>query len=261
MPAKVIPVTGLNLGPVGTVSQSDFPLRTPRQVKATDTKNIAFGELAVLNSDNSYSSLAQFIANVIANGGATVIGTGSNRTPIGIAAANTRTNPTFPMAGNQGTVTPAGAYVPGTIADVLTQGTINVQVNNGTPSADGVVYARVAANASIPAGVVGGIEAQADASVNTTMGTTSGSNSITVASGTGVVAGQIITGAGIPANTCVTNVAGTTVTMSQNATATAASGVAVNFASTVALDDFRFKTGVLGGDGTAQLTIKKRIMP
>lgn len=183
MPATFIPVTGLNLGPVGAVSQSDFPLRTPRPVKSTDTKNIAFGETAVLNSDNTYSSVAQFIA-----GG----GTFSATTPMGIAAENVRTNGSFPMSGSDGDMMPGGYYAPGNIADVLTQGTINVQVNNGTPSANGTVYVRILANAAIPAGVVGGIEAVAD-----------GSN-------------------------------------------------------TVARSDLKFKTGVLGSDGTAQVTIVQR---
>ena len=185
MPAKVIPVTGLNLGPVGSVSQSDFPLRTPRQVKSTDTKSVAFGEPVVLNSDNTYSSVAQFIA-----GGGTLLAA----TPLGIAVANTRTNPTFPMAGSLGVVTPGGSYAPGVVADVLTQGTVNVQVNNGTPTAGGTVYVRVLLNGAIPAGVVGGIEAVAD-----------GSN-------------------------------------------------------TVAVNCMKFKTGVLGSDGTAQVTIPTRVM-
>ncbi len=186
MPATVIPVTGLNLGPVGSVSQSDFPLRTPRQVRPADTKNIAFGEPVVLNDDNTYSSVAQFIA-----GGGTLAAT----TPLGLAAANTRTNPSFSMAGNSGVMTPAGFYAPGNIADVMSKGTMNVQVNNGTPKAGGTVYIRVAANGAIPAGVVGGIEAVAD-----------GANSI-------------------------------------------------------AVNCMKFKTGVMGADGTAQVTILTRVLP
>jgi hypothetical protein len=186
MPASVIPVTGLNLGPVGSISQSDFPLRTPRQVRPTDTLNLAFGETAVLNSDNTYSSVAEFIL---------LSGTLAADTPLGLAAANTRTNGTFPLAGTQGAATPAGYYAPGNIADVMTQGTMNVQVNHGTPTAGGTVYVRVALNGAIPAGVVGGIEAAAD-----------GGN-------------------------------------------------------TVAVDCMKFKTGILGADGTAQVTIPQRVMP
>lgn len=186
MPATVIPVTGLNLGPVGAVSQSDFPLRTPRQVKSTDTKNIAFGETAVLNSDNTYSSVAQFVANS---------GSVTSSTPIGIAAANTRTNATFPMAGSAGVTTPGGSYAPGNVADVLTQGTINVACNHGTPTAGGTVYIRVALNGSIPAGVIGGLEAVADST------------------------------------------------------------------NTVALTNLKWKTGFLGSDTTAQVTILTRQLP
>jgi len=250
MPAKVIPVTGLNLGPVGSVSQSDFPLRTPRQVKSTDTKSVAFGEPVVLNSDNTYSSVAQTLANAA--------GSISAASALGIAVANTRTNPTFPMAGSLGVVTPGGSYAPATIADVLTQGTVNIQVNNGTPTAGGAVFIRLVANASIPAGIVGMLEAVAD-TVATTGTASSGSTALTVASGTGIAVGQLVTGAGIAAGTYVAAVSGTSVTLSANTTA-ALSSTAVTFANTVVVNCMKFKTGVLGSDGTAQVTIPTRVM-
>jgi len=156
MPATFIPVTGLNLGPVGAISQQDFSLRTPRQVRPADTLNLKFGEAAVLNLDNTYSSVAQFIL-----GGGTFTAT----IPMGIAVANTRTNGTFPLAGGQNT--PGGFYAPGNEADVATVGTVNVQINNGTPPGAGSpVYVRKVLNGAIPAGVVGGFEAVAD-STNT----------------------------------------------------------------------------------------------
>jgi hypothetical protein len=46
--------------------------------------------------------------------------------------------------------------------DGLVQGTINVSCNNGTPTAGGNVYIRVALNGAIPAGVIGDLEAVAD---------------------------------------------------------------------------------------------------
>jgi uncharacterized phage protein gp47/JayE len=64
----------------------------------------------------------------------------------------------------------------------------------------------------------------------TTASTTSGSNQIIVASATGIANGQVIAGNGIPSGTKVTGVSDTTITLSQNATATA-SGVAVQFFS------------------------------
>lgn len=58
--------------------------------------------------------------------------------------------------------------------------------------------------------------------------TTSGSNQVTAASTTAglIINGTYITGAGIPAGTCITNIVGTTLTLSANATASA-SGVAL----------------------------------
>jgi len=258
MPATVIPVTGLNLGPVGSVSQSDFPLRTPRQVNPSDVYSIAFGEPLVLNANNTYSSVKQYVLGgdfVVSQTGtiagnalstltlvsATGVATGqvvsgpgitlgttitlsgnvatlstpasgaetgqvfSFYTPgatlvsgshIGIAAANTRTNPTFSMIGSQGAITPGGAYVPGSVCDALVQGTINVQVNNGTPTADGSVYIRVAANALLPNTVIGGIEAVVDPNTSS---------------------------------------------------------------NTILITNLRFKTGVIGSDGTAQVTVHRAI--
>lgn len=58
------------------------------------------------------------------------------------------------------------------------------------------------------------------AAVASTTGTaSSGSTALTVASGTGIVVGQVVVGAGIPWLTTVTVVAGTAVTLSQNTTA------------------------------------------
>ncbi len=71
-------------------------------------------------------------------------------------------------------------------------------------------------------------------------GTTSGSTALTLTSSAGVVAGALIVGPNIPAGTTVASISGTTVTMSQAATATAsaqtvsfytASGNALNYLS------------------------------
>jgi hypothetical protein len=187
MPATVIPVTGLNLGFVGQVSQQDFSIRTARQVNPTDTKSIAFGEATVLNANNTYSSVAQFIT-----GG----GTFTASIAIGIAVADTKTNVSFPAAGSNGAAMPGGVYAPGNEADVATIGTVNVVINNGTPPGAGSpVYVRKLANGSIPAGVVGGFEAVADTT------------------------------------------------------------------NTVAYPNLVFKTGIVGADGTAQVTMLVRQMP
>jgi hypothetical protein len=155
MPATVIPVKGLYLGFVGNISNEGYSLRTARQVKSTDTNSIAFGETLVLNSDNTYSSVKQFIAT---SGAAAFTAT----VPIGIAASNVNINPTYNVQGTNNVLTPSGSYLPASICDALVQGTINVYCANGTPTAGGAVYVRKILNGAIPNGVVGGLEAVAD---------------------------------------------------------------------------------------------------
>jgi hypothetical protein len=58
--------------------------------------------------------------------------------------------------------------------------------------------------------------------------TTTGSNTIIVSSNAGISVGQLVTGDGIPLDTLVTAISGTTITLSEDATATAA-GVSVSF--------------------------------
>lgn len=153
MPATVIPVKGLYLGFVGSISNEGYSLRTARQVNPSDTNPVAFGETFVLNTNNTYSSVKTFVA-----GGGTV----TAATPMGIAASNVNINPTYNVAGSEDVLTPGGSYLPGQIMDGLVQGTINVSCNNGTPTAGGTVYIRVALNGAIPNGVIGGLEAVAD---------------------------------------------------------------------------------------------------
>jgi hypothetical protein len=66
--------------------------------------------------------------------------------------------------------------------------------------------------------------------VATTGTASSGSTSLTVASGTGIVEGQNVAGAGIAPGTTVQAISGTTVTLSQNTTA-ALSGTPVTFST------------------------------
>lgn len=156
MPASVIPVTGLLNGPVGAVSQTDFPLTTPRPMKATATIAANFGDLLVLDPTNTYLTLAEFIKNG---------GTLTANTPLGVAQQNVKTNTVYPTQGTAfASITQSGNYPPSSIADALTRGTINVFVNNnnGSQFAGQGVFVRVKANAAIPAGIVGGIEAVAD---------------------------------------------------------------------------------------------------
>ena len=55
-----------------------------------------------------------------------------------------------------------GSYAQSEAVPVFMRGAINVKCNVGTPKLGGTVYVRIAANESIPTGVVGGFEAAAD---------------------------------------------------------------------------------------------------
>lgn len=70
---------------------------------------------------------------------------------------------------------------------------------------------------------------------STTATLTSGTDTITVANATGVVNGQYVVGSGVPLGTTVAGVAGTTVTLSANVTASGA-GVAVSFYALASTD-------------------------
>lgn len=255
MPGAVIPVTGLLNGPVGAISQTDFPLISPRKVNSSDTLNVNYGDPVVLNANNTNSSVAQFIANA---GSLTAL------TPLGIAKETVQTNVYYPLGG--GTNMPGGIYPPGTDGNFLTRGTINVAINNGTPAGAGSpVYIRTALNAAVPLGLVGGFEAVVDPNPVATTGTaTISTTALTVASGTGIKVGQTVTGVGVAPNTTVVAVAGTAVTLSLAVTA-ALSATAVSFGATVVYPNIVFKTGVLStdpitGQVTAQVTILERLM-
>lgn len=173
MPGSVIPVTGLILGPVGSISQTDFPLISPRLLNIADTLNLSYGDPFVLNLNNTYSSVAQFILN----GGVL-----TPSTPLGLAKDDVRTNPYYPIGG--GTTMPAGVYVPGIEVSGLVHGTMNCAVPVGTPAGAGSpVFIRTILNGAIPLGLVGSLEAAPDGTLaaaalagntgNTTLGTLS----------------------------------------------------------------------------------------
>ena len=63
-------------------------------------------------------------------------------------------------------LTGTAGYEAGEPVPVMKRGRVNVKCNVGTAALNGDVYIRIAANASIPNGVVGGFEASAD-STNT----------------------------------------------------------------------------------------------
>jgi hypothetical protein len=150
MPASIIPVTGLIQGPIGTISQSDYPMTTNRLLKPTDTLAANFGDALVLNSDNTYSSVKQFITV----DSSSVVGT----TGIAFAQANVKTNAYYPT-NNSGQQNTSGAYLPGQPCDALVRGTMTVEVPYGTPAGAGApVWIRTALNGSYPNSKIGSIE-------------------------------------------------------------------------------------------------------
>jgi hypothetical protein len=104
----------------------------------------------------------------------------------------------------------------------------------GTPQAGDIVVLVVAeqgSTISLPPSYGWTQYAQEVSSVPFTVtgcSTTNGSNQLIVSSGTGIVAADTISGPGIPTSTTVSSIVGTTVTMSNNATATA-SGLTITF--------------------------------
>lgn len=252
MPATVIPVKGLMLGFVGNISNEGYSLRTPREVNPTDTLFVNFGETFVLNTNNTYSSVKQYLLT----GAGSILGTSA----VGIAASNVNINPTYNTVGTNDVLTPGGHYAPAAMMDGLVQGTINVSCNAGTPLAGGPVWMRLAVNGAVPNGVVGGLEAVADPNPVTaaTLTTTATSANATVSSGTGLSAGMAITGnANVPAGTFIKSIAGTAVVLSNPASASG-SAAAATFSNSILMPNFLWKTGYLETDLTAQVTILAR---
>lgn len=105
----------------------------------------------------------------------------------------------------------------------------SIEASVARPITSGVVES-IDATGPTPSKILGDLaQTSVDAApVSTTGSTTISSTSVTVTSATGIVAGQSVSGAGIPAGTDVASISGTTVTLTQPATATA-SNVALTF--------------------------------
>jgi hypothetical protein len=176
---------------------------------------------------------------------------------MGIATSNVNINPAYNSAGSNDVLTAGGVFLPGATMDGLVQGTINVTCYNGTPTAGGSVWMRVASDSAIPAGVVGGLEAATDPNPITTTGATTGA-SVTLTPGamTGIEVGMSVTGTNLAANTTVAAVGVSTVTLSQASLGTVSGNVV--FSHTVLLTNLKWKTGFLEVDDTAQVTILAR---
>ena len=149
MPGTVIGQS-LNLGFPGTFSRNGDCVIEAYQVRATDAAGPNFGDLLVDNLGTQPQTLSSLAAFLAAGGTFTAALFG------GIAVREVKSFLTYqPTPGYAG-------YLPGDYCDAIKRGSVVVKCNVGAPTPKGPVYARIAANGSIPAGIVGGIEAAAD---------------------------------------------------------------------------------------------------
>lgn len=140
MAGKAIGVS-MGFGYPGNYARTPDDVTVSRVIKS-ETPAVPFGACLKLNADNSVELAgAGFTAAAFA----------------GIAVREVKT-PTSFVAQNY------VEYSAGQVCDALVRGAIIVTCNAGTPTAGGNVYVRIAANASVPDGVVGGFEAAADGS-------------------------------------------------------------------------------------------------
>jgi hypothetical protein len=249
-----IPVAGLLIGGPGKFTRLADTVTRSAQVLSTSANPVSFGSAVLLipNSGapgDTMQQISDFIANILANGGSFQASQFA-----GIACAEVTTTAGFPYNPENSEI---GSFLQGKFGDLLERSSISVFILAGTPASQGQVYLRTALNTAVPNGVVGGLEAQKDATVSTTGTWSNGGTSVTVASGTGIAAGQTVTGAGIAPGTLVKAVSGTTVTLSQAATA-AGSGAALAFDSSLALSGVRFRTGNLDSNNVAEITLLNR---
>ncbi len=142
MPGKVIGKT-MNIGYPGSFSRNADCIIAARGVKTDDTDPVSFGDAVVLNTDNTYSRFGA---------------TNTAAQFVGVAVREVKQATDY--------FSPAGSYLQGQPCDALLRGAVCVAVRNGTPTAGGKVYIRIAKNATYPNGIVGGFEAAAD-STNT----------------------------------------------------------------------------------------------
>ena len=254
---QVIAVTGLNYGYPGKVSRMGDRVIASRQVLSTTANPITFGSPVVIVTD-CYQSVADYIAGIPTGNAAF---TAALFAGIAVAEVTTTLAPGTGWPYSPGSPSPA-SYLQGTMAEALERGSLTLYIQpaaTGSFVSQAPLYIRVAPNATYSSALVGGFEVAPDAAVNTTGTASSGSTAVTLASGTGVVVGQIVTGTGIAPGTAVKAIAGTALTLSQNTTASL-STTALNFASTVQIPGLVLRTGAgQDSNGAAEATILNRV--
>jgi hypothetical protein len=225
-----------------------------RNVNSACTLNLNFGDTTVLIPDSTggtWRSVADYIAAATANIG-NVLAYWA-----GIALREVKTNLTYPVGVVPGSQFQTGYYAPGMIGEVVEGGSVAVLVRAGTPQANGAAYLRVVSNVAVST-VIGGIEAAADVAATTTVTASAASPTLTVASGTSIAVGQIVTAWGIPSGAYVTAVSGTTITINVNTLVALAAGTPITFANTLAIPAAVFQTGVMDSNNVAELTLMRR---
>jgi hypothetical protein len=276
----VIPVLALNLGFPGNISRVGERVIHSRQVLPTTPNSILFGQGVVIVPD-SLGGTVQSIADYIAGGG--IIGTNFFA---GVAVRNVRTELNYSTLGNIGNQTPyTGSFPPSSIAGILERGSTVVSIANGQPVSQSPVYTRVALNGAIPAGTIGDFEAVPDGSIVGAAGSNTGNGTLTApvigpnatdqvytvtfASGTAYKVtdanGNILGTGTIVATATYTSkfnngTIGFTLTNGSVVFITNDSfTVTVSALLTVALPGVVFTTGVLDGNGSAEITLKNRV--
>lgn len=151
MPGKAIGIQ-MNVGFPGTFARNADCIIASRMVKnVTGDSGPSFGDPCVLNTDNTYQSVADFIA-----AGRTA-GSFTAALFAGVAAREVKTYQSYSANMPQ-----IGGYAINQLADVIERGTVAVVCNVGSPTAGGAVYVRITANSGVAGSVVGGFEFRAD---------------------------------------------------------------------------------------------------
>jgi hypothetical protein len=155
---QVIPVTGLNYGFPGTVSELGDPLVVSKPVLGVTPDNIQFGQGVVVipNASGGGDTVVSIFDYILATAQGGQGGTFTAAKFGGVARREVKTNLVFPQNPD---VSVGGGYAPNSQCDFAVRGTVSVYIQNGTPASQGVVYIRKTYNPAFPNGVVGGFEA------------------------------------------------------------------------------------------------------
>lgn len=259
---QTISVLGPNNGFPGTVSRFGERVIAARPfVPNTATNNLNFGDPAVLvpnstaNVEDSYDSVADFVAAAAANIGLVA------QYFAGFAVREVQTQLTY-EAGLQPGLQQVGFYGAGRMAEVCERGSGTILLAVGTPVSQTQLYTRVVLNSAVPAGYVGDWETTPAASDLFTVAATltEGSTAVTLASGTNVQNGMVVSGPGIQAGTYIVSGGGTTsIVLSKAPTQSAASTSALlTLSNLVALPYTVARTGNLDANNVLEITIKQR---